>query len=680
MSIFLLLVLLTGLLSAQVQLSELRLLSRHYNYKLQLPQSVTLIASVLIIFIVVSDLWWHGINGVILLETFLCVLVYVVAEWLLALLSPKTFIVTLIGRLAVVLMMAWVVSRWEPSLLPFVVVGLFFRNTPIGVVHGKPFWLAYRFRRYIVAQAARNVPISEELPCGRLIDVTKYGIPPDTGIDVLPQVQSLIDEIGRQGGGTLFFPQGRYLFNKSGRKAFLQINHSHITIEGERDAEGRLLTELVCCGTTIQGHRNPWLSPFFITTGEQLQASNQFWGLDFRKPKGLHMESSSLSDPGSDGRILTPPFATRIVTDAEEGSSLLKVDDAMVVGRYVLLGMYNTTEEAALLKEMLGVNHFRPEWLTAHRAGQEKAPSFQWLVEVKHIVDEHTIELVRPLVRSCLLKYDPALYNVEMLEDIHIRHLRISSRWNGLFHHHGIPLYYSVGQAQEMDYGWNAINMKRVVHSTVEDVMIKDFSNPLYVQDSREVIIQDIVVKGYDGHQGIKAYCHTCDCLFQRVDFLCHYADMMGGEGNAYANTFRDIRYLNPTFHPVDYDFHGFSEGPMSPPAYNCFERVYGFRYIKGAGAVYNQPACGIGNIWKNCVWEGTRCGDGLFFAESYRVKSGLYRYVTAIGFTVVMMIKRKNWSIGFARKVFVEKLTSIDYMSIPRERHDMFFNEVRVE
>ena len=120
-------------------------------------------------------------------------------------------------------------------------------------------------------------------------------------------------------------------------------------------------------------------------------------------------------------------------------------------------------------------------------------------------------------------------------------------RWNGLFHHHGLPLYYSVAQAQKMDYGWNAINMKRVAHSTVEDVEIKDFTTPLYVQDSREVTIQHIAIKGYDGHQGIKVYCHTCDCLFQHIDF----------------------------------------------------ERVHGFRYIKGAGAVFMQPACGIGNMWR---------------------------------------------------------------------------------
>lgn len=680
MSVFLLSALLAWYLSAQVQLSEVRLLSMHYNYKLQAPQTLTMVAAVLLLFVVGFDLWRYGVNGSILLEVILCMLVYVIVEWLLALVSPKELVVTVVGRLLMVLVMAWIVGKREPSLLPFVLTGLFFRNSPLGVVHGKPFWLAYRFRRFGEVHTARVVPVSERQSYGKRFDVTDNGIFPDTGKDVLPQVQALIDEVGRQGGGTLFFPQGRYLFNKSGKKEFLQINYSHITLEGEYDAEGRLLTELVCCGTTVQGHRNPWLSPFFITTGEQLQPSNQFWGLDFRKPKGLHMESSSLSDPGSDGQILTSPFATHILADAEEGSSLLKVEDATTVGQYVLLGMYNTTEDAELLKEMLGVDCFRQEWLTAQRAGQEQAPSFQWLVEVKRIVDKHTIELVRPLLRSCLLKYEPALFNVEILEDIHLCHLRISSRWNGLFHHHGIPLYYSVGQAQEMDYGWNAINMKRVAHSTVEDVEIMNFANPIYVQDSREVTVQNIVVDGYDGHQGIKVYCHTCDCLFQHIDFLCHFADMMGGEGNAYANTFRNIRYLNPTFHPVDFDFHGFSEGPMSPPAYNLFEQVQGFRYIKGAGAVFMQPACGVNNMWTDLITEGERHGELLFYAMSYRKKSGLLKYVTAVGYAVVLMMKKKDYSLSFAQRQFMEKLASIDRMTIPRKQHTLFFPQTIVK
>jgi len=155
---------------------------------------------------------------------------------------------------------------------------------------------------------------------------------------------------------------------------------------------------------------------------------------------------------------------------------------------------------------------------------------------------------------------------------------------------------------------------------------------------------------------------------------------MMGGEGNAYANVFRDINYRNPQFKPVDFDFHGFSEGPMSPPAYNVFERVHGFRYIKGAGAVFMQPACATGNVWKDVAFEGGKKGEQPYYALSYRVKSGLEKYVTAAGYTIVMMLKRKNHSLTFAQQTFRDKLKSIDQMSIPREKHGQFFPGCSIE
>ena len=687
MTIYFLISLAGWLVGAQIEWRELRLLSGHYHYKIGRRQMVTYLSSVLALLMVLLD------QGTVLRDTIssgnwiirtvprslLFVFCYVLAEWLLGRLSPRRMAASLSFRLALLLAGAWVLyATGCPTVMPFVLAGLGFRNFPFGVVHGKPFWLA----SYKGQRSTFNVQrsLSESVALRTTFNVSDYGIRPDTGEDVLQQVQALIDDIGRQGGGCIYFPRGRYLFNLSGKKEFLQINYSHITLEGERDGEGHLLTELVNGGTTIQGKRNPWLSPFFITTGEALQPSNMFWGLPFRKPSGMRTESSSLSDPGSDGTILTPPFATKVTKDALAGSSMLSVEDSSVIGKYILLGMYNTTPDGQLVKELLGVDTLRQEWVTARRAGPEEAPSFQWLVEVRRVVDSHTIELCRPLLRDCLMQYEPAIFNADMLEDVHIRHLRISSRWNGLFHHHGLPLYYTVGQAQEMDYGWNAINMKRVAHGTVEDVEIRDFTNPIYVQDSREVTVQHVAIGGYDGHQGIKVYCHTCDCVFQHIDFYCHFADMMGGEGNAYANVFSDISYRNPVFKPVDFDFHGFSEGPMSPPAYNVFERVHGFRYIKGAGAVFMQPACGIGNVWRNVTFEGGKKGEQPYYALSYRVKSGLEKYVTAAGYTIVMMMKHKNHSLTFAQQTFKDKLRSIDCMSIPQNQHSQFFPGCRIE
>lgn len=678
--LYILVFILTWFIGAQIQYSELCLLLGRYNYNIQKAQMVTYGASLLAICLLIGWVWFAGLYVESLLIGLLFVICYAVGEWLLSLWSPKSVGKALAYRIFIVVVGALVLHTFGYHiLLPALLAGFYFRNTPFGCVSGKPFFVAYRLERNSLTQQ-ENMLSANDVANHSVLDVTNRGVLPNTDEDVVDKVQMLIDEIGQQGGGCLYFPAGRYLFNKKGTKSFLQINYSHVTIVGEVDKDGHLLTELVNCGMTIQGSRNPWLSPFFITTGENLQPSNQFWGLQFRKHSGLRTESSSLSDPGSDGQLQTPPYATRVTADAMKGSKILTVENAHAIGKYILLGMYNTTPAGLLIKDILGVDELREEWLSARRAGLEEAPSFQWLVEVKNILDEHTVELVCPLLRDCLVEFQPEIYNVEMLENIHLRDLRISSKWNGLFHHHGFPLYYSVAKAQEMDYGWNAINMKRAAHSSIERVEIRNFSNPLYVQDSRQVVVRDLAIRGYDGHQGIKIYCHTCDCLFERIKFYCHFADMMGGEGNAYGNVFRKICYLNPTFKPVDYDFHGFSEGPMSPPAYNLFERVEGFRYIKGAGAVYNQPACAAGNVWRENLPEGGCKGEIPFYAQSYRVRSVVEKYVTAVGYTLVMILKRKKYSIPFVRQAFIEKLNDIEKMSIPRNLHSRFFPGTEVE
>ena len=57
-----------------------------------------------------------------------------------------------------------------------------------------------------------------------------------------------------------------------------------------------------------------------ITTGEHLQPSNEFWGLQFRKKKEFFNRSNSLSDPGSDGTILTPELTTKVIAPARASS------------------------------------------------------------------------------------------------------------------------------------------------------------------------------------------------------------------------------------------------------------------------------------------------------------------------------------------------------------------------
>ena len=446
------------------------------------------------------------------------------------------------------------------------------------------------------SNAGQRNDFGEDFP---RFNVCDFGATPDAAGDQTEAVQKAIDKAGTSGGGIVFFPKGKYRF----RKGFLQINYSNIILEGETGKDGKILAELILCHNLVSGKRNPWLSPFLITTGEALQRSNIFFGLQFRKRKETFTQSTSLSDPGSDGNILTPEFATNVIGTSHKGETLLHVEDASKLSKFIMLGLYNTTEDGNLLKDILGLDLFREEWQTALRAGPERAPSYQWLIEVKRVIDEHTVELVQPLWRDCDMLYEPAVFNVPMLENIGLRNLKLNSTWNGLFRHHGHRRYYTVAQTQEMDYGWNAINMKRVANGFVKNVEFHNFTNPLYVMDSRNISATQLRFDGYDGHQGIKVYEHACDNLFQDIEFRSHYADMMGGEGNAYV--FSRVQYVNPVFKPVDYDFHGFSEGPMSPPSHNLFELVSGFALIHCGGSNHMHPSFAQNNVWWNCCAEG---------------------------------------------------------------------------
>lgn len=704
------------LLGFQIQARELRLLTGGYNYRIQAPQFVSFVAALLALVGAVFFLWqgwsiistfssssfgaWEYIR--LGIYTLIPLLIFAVAEWMLSYLNPSTAWAAWSYRLLLCLMLEFSSLASPFPFITYVAVGVFLRNSPFGIPFGKDLALVYYMRRRQTTSftemnyaddMASEIPDTSYAGSRRSTDETQLkrysvadaGVRPDTSADCSEAVQALIDQVGENGGGIIYFPRGRYLLNRSGED-FLQINYSNIILEGEVDTLGRPLATLVNCSPTSRGHKNPWISPFFITTGEQLQPSNEFWGLQFRRRCATTLRSNSLSDPGSDGTILTPDISTRIIAPAAAGSRILKVADAQVVGKYILLGLYNTNSprngeaSPSLICDILGVDELRPEWTVACRAVAEEAPSYQWLVEVERVVDSNTIQLVRPLLRDIDLAYDPVVCNVKLLEGIVIRNLCIDSRWSGQFRHHGFPLYYNIPRTQEMDYGWNAINLKRCAHSEVTNVRIRNFSNPLYVLDSRSVTVTHVDISGYDGHQALKAYMHTCDCLFEDITFRAHFADMMGGEGPAYANVFRRISYLNPVFCPVDYDFHGFASEPMSPPSDNMFTQVLGFRYFKSAGSITHIPSLGRRNTWWNVKTEGERRGDQLFYAMPYREKKGAVRWIYALGYAAAMMQKTRKLSLSQFVENASRKLESIDKMGFKREEHRrLFFPDSRV-
>lgn len=668
-------------IGVQIYNKDFALLTNRYNYKIGIPQYATYIAFVIAIVGIYADFKEANVFTVCV-SVFLGLILSFITEKFLSIQNSQNRFYNYGVRLLEIIILDVAFYYYDLCLFtPFIVMGWYMRNNMFSAVHRKDVVLASYLKKEVkdtLTSLKTDSTIPEGIPCFahagndnpyhdlKTYNVRDFGVEPNTDEDLLSRIQHLIDNVGNNGGGIIFFPKGTYMFNKSGKKEFIQINHSNIILEGELDKDGNQLSVLKNCGNLAQGEKYPWLSPFFITTGESIQQSNIFFGLQFRKRKNIVMRSSSLSDPGSDGNLLEPEFATKVIKSSAKGSDLLYVDDSSKVGKYIMIGMYNTDKEASLLKDILGQDRIRPEWQAASRAGEEEAPSYQWLIEVKKVIDEHTIQLVQPHWRDCEMKYEPAVFNVEMLENIAIRNIKITSTWNGLFRHHGHKRYYEVAQAQEMDYGWNAINMKRVAHGNISNVVIENFTNPLYVLDSRNVQCEDLVIKGYDGHQGIKIYEHACDNLFRNIVFYNHYADMMGGEGNAYGNVFSNVKYLNPCFKPVDYDFHGFSEGPMSPPSYNLFELVYNFAVIGSSGSLHMAPSCSRTNVWWNCKSEGEVKGSFLFH-QKYRPALTIKNRAGIIVKTIKMIARKKVHSLTDCKKIYFDvykKKVDLEIMS----------------
>ncbi len=676
------------------------MLTFKYNYSPSWAQLPTAVFTALFLVVLWFAMFRTRFSPILtLLSCFAPVAAFAVFEWVLARINPRSawasWIYRFVSAGVTFVLLDRIYGHFAITpivfLSGFICAGIYIRNCPFGAPHVKDLCIETYIKRRVkidfgdIADDDGFVPQTEY--AGRhtaatdsaRYDIRSFGVKPGSRKDRTEAIQKALDAVGQRGGGVVFFPKGRYNVNKRGND-FLQINFSNVTIEGETDGKGRPLATIVCCRPTVRGHKNPWLSPFMITTGELLQPSNEYWGADFKNKKKTFMQSNSLSDPGSDGRILTPELATTITSPARKGETILHVADSRRVGKYVLLALYNTSADGNLIRDILGQDiPLRPEWTIARRAGAEEAPSYQWLTEVKTRIDEHTIELARPLLRNIEMTYAPVLFNAPLLENISIRNLRLTSKWSGLFRHHGFPLYYSVSRTQEMDYGWNAINMKRVANGAVSNVIIKNFTNPIYITDSRNITVENVRIGGFDGHQGLKIYSHACDNLIRNIVFTSHFADMMGGEGNAYGNVFTDIRYLNPEFNPVDYDFHGFAGASMSPPACNLFMRVYGFRYMKHAGAITHLPSAAQGNVWFQTITEGERRGEYLFYNMTYREKKGLLRFITAVGYAVALVQKTRVLSAGAFKANVKDKLRKIDSISAVRSKHAQFIPASRV-
>ncbi|UXX79062.1 DUF4955 domain-containing protein [Reichenbachiella carrageenanivorans] len=468
-----------------------------------------------------------------------------------------------------------------------------------------------------------------------LINVNHFGIMPNTGEDLTIPVQALLDSIGQAGGGVVFFPKGRYAFNMdTSQVQFLTIDYDHIVIRGEGTDENG--TILYSGSNTVQLDESPWISPFMIRTGYQIQGTKKMWGFKSRK-----IDQSALAEAkaktNQDGTIYEAEAIASFAKEAKKGDTVIYLDQTIDVrpGDFLLLGMYNTSEDGNLIKDLLSpMDSFESYMGAALQAGPEQAASYQVLVEVKAADAENRIELVQPLRRDMPMIYEPVVAMAPMLTGIGIENVRFESGWDGEFCHHGCEDS-DKRESRIMDYGWNAINMARVAHGWVKNVCIKNFTNAIYLQDSRNVTISEVTLRGYNGHAGIKLYGHSEDNLIENITINTHFRHILSGEGNGYGNVFRYVTYElkdEDGDGEAQIDFHGFSDRFFSPMGYNLFENIKGIHAIRGSGAQHNLPNASRGNVFWNIEASPTgQYAEIIQYYKNYKegkeIKSDHYKY-----------------------------------------------------
>lgn len=400
-----------------------------------------------------------------------------------------------------------------------------------------------------------------------IVNVKDFGASGSDSDDDTKAINNAIDFVGRGGGGIVFLPKGKYYVNSDIRQTeIITINHSNIVLKGEGVGPGG--TIIYSRNSTLQLN-NPWLSPFIVHTGLNLHNTSSFHSISDEKVLGY------LTKDGLAGRRIIELTST---SDIKPGD-------------VIFIGMRNTDDSGNLMKDLMSPLTFEPFQTSYLNAGVRRDPSYQWMVEVEKVIDEHRILLCQPLNRDIGLKYEAFVTKTSLLTNIGIESVRFESEWNGEYVHHGNA---------EMDYGWGAICMHRVIHGWINNVTINNYTQTVHLVNSKNVTVSNVRITGGEGHYGPKMY-SSSDNLVQNIQIDAKRTHGVGLEGCSFGNVFRNVEHK----YTAPIDLHGISDVGFCPPMYNLFENIRGVSAIAGGGAPQNLPHAGEGNVFWNIEMTG---------------------------------------------------------------------------
>lgn len=294
-----------------------------------------------------------------------------------------------------------------------------------------------------------------ELPAksrGPRFDVRSYGAHPNDKDYDGKAIQAAIDAAGKAGGGTVYFPPGRFLLSSDqSPESTLAISSDSIVLKGSGSGLG---------GTEILMDRMKADPEIFLVNVEVL------------KPESRHLAT--------------------ITADAVRESFWVRIDDSSKLreGQRVVIRYYNP----AYTERYFSPLSVPAEWTRLHVNG--------FRVHEIHSIDKVQGQFVKfkePLHLNLKVHAEAEfrLFSYPHLEEVGVEDIRFTGGWGAHpeeFSHHKDSVH---------DYGWNALRFERVVNGWIRRVEFHDFNQGIVLNGSAGITLQNIAFAGKKGHASV---------------------------------------------------------------------------------------------------------------------------------------------------------------------------------
>ncbi|TLX71388.1 DUF4955 domain-containing protein [Labilibacter sediminis] len=401
--------------------------------------------------------------------------------------------------------------------------------------------------------------------------ITDFGGVANDSIDDTQALQDAIDAVSALGGGAVLLPKGKFIFNSLGTNDGFVTIPSDVVIRGSGNGvDGTIL----------------FLSEYITSD----------YGKSLLCAEDLRVNT------------IVTPYAYVSSTSPKGGNEVYVASTSpFTAGDNIRVQMLNP-EENGVRQNTLSLALVSPLVPEEGWTNFTKFDPFLAMFEIEKVVNDTTLQLKQPLMYDFTTEWGSRLVRCNFAENIGIENLRIQSAFAGGYSHH---------KNWEVDYGWSAIEFTNVKNGWIRDVVIEDMTLDITLKSSMNITVEDVIVKGLDGHSGPRAT-DSNFCLFRNSYMQAGRTHTLGLSGKSYGNVFTNIM-VEPKNGSLDIHGGGFS-------SHNLFEKINNCNENSG-GAAENMPHSGHYNVHWNMIGSIAT----FYNAPQYEFFSGYWNYADQI-------------------------------------------------